>query len=269
MLRTRAMVARMGARILTGLTAPIPFAKQVSGMTMYWVGENPTQDVPDSDIGTGLVTLSPHTIMGMGIFGKQLLAESSIDVEEMIRQELGGAGARGMDRATVHGTGTNGEPTGIYVAPDVQVLDVNGVPDYGDLVDMQAMVADKDADVGSLGYMTTPLMAGVFKKTLEFSAAGSTKIWMGTFEEGEVAGYRATATNQVSKVLGTGADEHGLLYGNWNTVVIGFWNATEITVDPFTLMARAMVRIASFQMGDVILRHPQSFTKGTRCKIAA
>jgi len=268
LLRTRPLVASFGARILSDLTAPIPFPKQTGGMAMYWMPENGGVDVTDSDLGTGLVMLSPKTVMGMGKLSRQLIAQASIDSEAMVRDELVNADARIIDKSVLHGAGVNGEPTGIYVAPDVNVKAMGGVPDYPKIIDCESAVADKQADVGNLAWMTTPLMAGKMMQTLEFSAAGARPIWTGTFREGVMGGYRAGATNQVRKDMGAGSDEHGMIFGNWNDVVIGFWGGIEVTVDPYTLAGQAMLRVISYHLLDVILRHGESFTKATGAKIA-
>lgn len=267
LLRTRALVMAMGARVLSDLTAPIPFPKQTGGMTMYWMPENGGVDVTESDLGTGLVVLSPKTLMGMGKLSRQLIAQASVDTEAMVKDELANADARAFDKAVLHGAGVNGEPTGIYIAPDVNVQAMGGVPTYPNIINMESLVADKNADLGALGWMTTPLMAGKMMQTLEFAASGARPIWVGTFREGVMGGYRAGATNQVSKTLGAGA-EHGMIFGNWNDVVIGFWGGLELTVDPYTLAGQAMLRIISYHLGDAILRHGESFTKATGATIS-
>jgi len=263
LLRTRTMVLAMGGRSLTGLTAPISFPKQTGGMTMYWMPENGGTDVTDSDLGTGLVVMTPKTLMGLGKISRQLIAQASVDSEAMVRDELVNADARAFDQAAIHGSGVLGEPTGIYIAPDVNVQAMGGNPDFPKIVKMGTLVASKNADLGSLGYLVTPLMAGYLMSTLEFSAAGSKAIWVGTFRDGVMAGFRAGATNQVKSTLGAGSNEHGMIFGNWSDLVIGFWGGIELTVDPYTLMGQAMLRIGSYHLVDVILRHGESFTKAT------
>jgi HK97 family phage major capsid protein len=266
-LRNSAKVIAMGARVLTGLTGPVPFPKQTGTGTAYWVGENPPAGVTESQLGTGLVTLAPKSLMSKERYSRQLMMEASVDTEALVRNDLGANHGLAVDRAALHGEGAAGVPTGIYVATDVLIVAMGGVPDYGKLIDMQGKVQDANAMAGTLGYMTTSLMASVFKQTLEASAAGARWIWSGKMDDGEVAGYRATSTNQVRKDLAGGA-EHGIIFGNWGDMILGLWNAMELVVDPYTQADKAMIVVTSFQMADVILRHGQSFCKATGATIA-
>ena len=271
LLRTRTAVIDLGARVLSGLTAPVPFPKQTSAVTAVWVGENPPVDVADSDLGLGLVTLQGKTLMASTAYARQLLVQASIDTETMVRTDIASVHGRAIDRGALHGLAAAGEPTGIYVAPDVQAKAMGGVPVFAQIIDAEALVADKNADEGSLGWMTTPLMAGVLKRSLVASAAGSEMIWMGNFREGAMGGYRARATNQISKTMSgsapTGGAEHGMIFGNWNDLVVGLFGALELVVDFYSKKKRALIEVTSFQMADIILRHGESFVKSTGATI--
>ena len=60
----------------------------------------------------------------------------------------------------------------------------------------------------------------------------------------------------------TGGSHHGIVYGNWADMIIGLWGeAMEVTVDPYTQKLSGMIEIATFQMGDIVIRHGESFVK--------
>jgi HK97 family phage major capsid protein len=269
LLRNRAAVVQLGAVMLTGLSGPVAFPKQTSAMTAYWVGENPGADVTASDPGLGLVTLQPKTLQATTSYSRQLLAQATVDIENLVRNDLANIHALAIDKAALHGAGTAGEPTGIYIAPDVQAKAMT-VPTYAVLVDMIGLVADKNATLGTLGWVTTPLMASKLLQTLMFSAAGSDTVWQGTLEvggTGTIAGYRAVSTSQVSKTLGAGA-EHGIVFANWADLLVGLFGSLEIVVDPYAQKKRGMIEVTSFQMADLILRHGDSFAKSTGAVLA-
>lgn len=269
LLRNAAMVTRMGATVLPGLTAPVSFPKQTGGMTFHWVGENGGTDVDESEIGTGLATLTPKTVMGATRYSRQLLAQQSIDAEALVRREFAIGHGLAWDLAALHGKGADGQPAGIYVAKGVNSLAMGGAPTFGKLVDMATEVAKDNALMGSTGWLTTPGLAGEMMQTLKASAAGSDMLWTGTFDDGTLAGYAARATNQVRANMGAGTDEHGLVFGNWADLLIGSWGAAELVVDPYTLAGQAMIKVTSFEMWDVLLRHPESFCKATGAKPTA
>lgn len=270
LLRTRTAVIALGARVLSGLSSPVAFPKQTSAITAFWVGENPGADVADSDLGLGLVTLAPKTLQGSTSYSRQLLAQSSIDVESLVRNDISAVHSRAIDRAVIHGFGVAGEPWGLYTVPDVNSAAIGGQPTYIKLIDMEGLVADDNADEGALGWITTPLMAARMKTTPEHATGGMAGwIWTGDFQEGRMGGYRARATNQVSKTMTgtagaiTGGNDHGMIFGNWNDIIIGMFGALELVVDPYAKKKRGLIEVTSFQMIDAIVRHGESFAKAT------
>lgn len=266
LLRNMAVAVRLGARVLTGLQGPVSFTKQTGAGTATWVGENPGADVADSNLTLGLATLNPKTLQSSTSYSRQLLATANIDVESLVRNDLAAIHALAWDKAVLHGSGASNEPTGVYVAPDVNAVAMGGVPTFGKLVDMATEVAKDNALFGNLGFVTTPGMSGKLMQTLVASAAGSAMIWSGNHLEGSVAGYRALTSNQVSSTLGAGS-EHGIVFANWADVLVGMWAGLEIIVDPYRLKKQGMIEVTSFQMTDVLLRRGESFTKSTGATI--
>ena len=267
-LRNMMVSTRMGARMLTGLKGPITFPKQSGASSVKWVSENPGTDVDGSNVTFGTVSLAPKTMMGMGAISRQLITQSTPDVEGLVRDDLAMVVGLEADRVSLHGSSSNGEPVGLYNAAGLNIKAMGGVPTYGKLVDMVTAIAVKNALLGNVGFATTPGMAGKLMQTLESSVAGASWIWKGNHVEGSVAGYKAMASNQISAVLGSGNDEHGFIAGNWADMLMGYWGAMELMVDPYTLAGQGLLRIITFQMMDVALRRGESFTKATGAKIA-
>lgn len=271
LLRSRMASTRLGATFLPGLTGPLGLPRQTGAGTAYWVTENPTNDVTESAIAVDLVTLSPKTIQATQAVTRQLLAQDSVDADAMIQNDMVAIHGRKWDRALFHGAGSGGEPTGIYAASNVNSIAVGATASafYAKLVDMMTAVAEDDADMGALGWVTTPGFAGMLMKTLSFTtAAAGMPIWTGKFQDGNLCGYNAIATNQVSSVLGVSSNEHGVIYGNWADALIGTWGALELIVDPYAKKKKGIIEVTSFQMVDIQLRHGQSFAKGTGAKVS-
>jgi len=262
LLRNASVAVGLGARVMSGLTGPVSFPKQTGGASAYWMAENDGTNVTASNAALGSVALSPKTLQGTTAFSRQLMTQSSLDVEGFIREDLAAAHALAWDLAVLHGTGNNNQPTGIYAASDVNSVAFGGVPTYALLIDMITEVLKDNALNGALAFVTTPGLAGKLAKTVVAANTDTRMLWEGKLNEGAVAGYRAVASNQVSAVLGGGA-EQGLIFGNWNDVMIGNFGSMELVVDPYSLKKQGMIEVTSFQLCDIALRHGQSFTKGT------
>lgn len=266
LLRNTSVLTRMGARTLTDLRGPIIFPKQTGASTAYWIGENPGSDTTQSNPTFGTLTMSPKTMQATGAVSRQLLVQSTPDIEALVRNDIAQVHALGWDAAGLHGTGDNNQPTGIYVAASVNAKAMGGVPTYAKLVDMETELNLDNALVQNVGFATTPGMAGKMRQTLESATAGARWVWDGNVMDGNMIGYRAVSSNQVSKTLAGGA-EHGLILANWADLLIGMWAGLELLVDPYTLATQGLVKITSFQMVDIGLRRAESFCKATGATI--
>lgn len=264
LLTNRALVANFGAQIYTGLANTIQFPKETSDVDVTFMGENPASDAPATQPGFGVVEMSGKTLIGNVLIPKQLMALSSIDVENRVRFRLMNKHGLKTDWAALYGPGTSGMPTGLYNTPGVQVKNfASAAIDFDGLVDMEALVADTNADVETMAYMTSIKQAAKFKKTLVKAAAGSERIWVGRLRDAEMNGYRAGATKQVSSTMSglaeTGGAEQGCIFGDWSQLSLGYWGGFEVTVDNLTQAAKGQVRVVTYQMFDTVVTRPEAF----------
>ncbi|HEU4595620.1 MAG TPA: phage major capsid protein, partial [Pyrinomonadaceae bacterium] len=259
MLRARAKVFQLGATLLPGLTGAVAFPKQTGAGTLYWVGENPGSDVTESNIALDQVVLSPKTAMAQQAYSRQLLRQSAGVVDTLVTNDLRRTAALGLDRAALHGAGSSNEPTGIYVASGVNPVAFGGGITFPKVVEMETVIAESDADVGEMGYLTTPGVRGAAKTTQKFTGTNGAAVW----EDNEMNGYRAEASTQVRSNMGAGTNEHGIAFGVWPELVVGEWGAMEILTDPYTLAGKGLIRLVLFLMADMALRHSEAFSKGT------
>ena len=263
LLRNRLTLATLGVRFLTGLRSPIGFSKQTGAAIAQWIDENGGVDATETEPTTGLVTLSPKTLIGTSAFSRQLLTLGTHDAELMVRQDLAYSHAAAIDLAAFHGSGGT-QPTGLYGLAGVNSVAIGGNPTFAKLVDMITEVAADNAILGTCGFATNPRVAGKLMQTLEFAAAGAKAVWTGTITDGQIAGYKAAASSQLKSNLGVGTNEHGMLHGCWDQCIVGqFGNGFELITDPYAKKKQGLIEVTSFEMADIVFRHAESFCKGT------
>lgn len=268
LLRASSIGAQLGAQVMTDLVGNVPFAKQTSDVVVSFVGENPASGVAATDMGTGQVTLSAKTMQGRAIATRQLLRLASYSYEDKLQNSFANAHALAFDRQGFHGSGAAGQCTGIYAAPDVGAVAMGAVaPSWAKITDMIAAVAVQNAHAGRIGFASSTQLAGRLKNQVKSTAAVSPFVWEGRIDDGNIDGYRALASTQIAANLGAAADEHGFIFGNFAELVYGMWGGLEIVVDNVTGAPSGLVSFISFQMGDVILLHGQSFCKATGAKL--
>lgn len=263
LLRNKARVMQLGATSLAGLDGPVTFPVQNAAGTATWVAENPGSDVSDSNLTFTTRSLAAKTLQSSTSFSRQLLRQSVVDVENLVRSDLAAIHALAIDLAAINGAGTN-EPTGIISTSGVGVYAIGtngGLPTYTTTVGLEYTVENANANVGPMGYLTTPGIKGTLKTTQQFATTNGVAVWTGD-EEGVVNGYRALSSKQVPSTLTKGTSTtvcHAILFGVWSQLYIGEWGALEIITDPYALKKQGMIEVTSFQMVDVMLRYPEAF----------
>ncbi|MBG1232979.1 phage major capsid protein [Aestuariivirga litoralis] len=267
LLRNKILVQRMGATVLTGLEGFVALPRQTGGATGAWLAESgsssPSQQTLDQ------VSLSPKTFAASTEISRRLLLQSSLDVESLVRGDIAAVIALGIDLGALHGSGSSNQPTGLAGQTGVNVvaLGTNGAaPAWADMVNMETQIAVANADVANMGYLSNAKVRGKLKTTLVASSAGSDFIWGKELDAngfGQVNGYKAGVSNQVSSTLTKGSASgicSGIFFGNWADLLIGQWSGLDMLVDPYSNSLNGALRIVAFMDVDVACRHGQSFS---------
>ncbi len=254
LLRNQAMVAKLGATILTGLVGTIRIPRQNGAASFHWVasGGSTTASYPTVDH----VELSPKQATSEARYDKEFIKQTSMSVENFIRDDLTKVMALGIDLAATLGSGTSGAPTGILNTDGVSVVHFANPTTWANVLAMEGAVASRNAEVpgAKLAYLTSALVRQDLKARLRSSVAGSKYIWD---DNDTIAGHPAAMSNQLHTV-GTDHD-HIMIYGNWQDVIIGMYNNLDILVDPFSLSSDLKIKLIAYQQVDIALRHPESF----------
>jgi len=265
-LYNRMRVKQLGARTISGLRDNVSYPKQTGSVTGYWVGENPGTDVADSNLTLGSIQSSPHTYQSSTSYSRQLLAQAVIDVDSLVREDLGRNLALAIDSAAISGLGSSNQPTGIVNTTGVQSYVMaadsanGGAPSWNDIVIMEEQLEDVNADqLGDAGWLTTPAMKSTLKRLARLGNTIGLPIWA---DDNTVDGLTAVSTNQVAKngTKGSGTNLSTLILGIFNTMIIGMWGSGfELVVDPYRLKKQGMIELTTFMLADITLKYPQAF----------
>lgn len=263
LLRNKMSVRQAGATVLAGLVGDVAIPKQTGGATAYWVGESgsPTEGAQT----VGQVALSPKTVGAYTDISRKLLKQSSIDVEAFMRNDLTSVLALAIDYAALHGPGSGNAPTGIAATSGIGDVagGTNGLaPAWSHIISLETEVAQDNADVGRLAYMSNAKIRGKLKATSRTATYGDIMIWEPNAGNAPVNGYPFYVTNQVSSTLTKGSSSgvcSAIFFGNWADLVIGMWGGLDILVDPYTGGTAGTVRVIALQDVDIAVRHAESF----------
>ena len=262
LLRNKMRVREMGATVLSGLVGDISIPKQTGASTVTWIGEG--EDGLTTAPTFGLVMMRPRTASAFVPMTRRLLAQSSMDIEMMTRNDLSTQLALAIDRAALHGSGIGNEPRGIEYTSGVNSVTngSNGAdPTFSKIIEMEGAISADNADIGQMGYLTGALLAAHMKAIDKGTGTGS-YLWDGPIQgTGTVNGYRALASNQVRAdyAKGSGTNLGARFFGVWSQLMIGEWGLLDVLVNPYALAASGGVQVHVYQDVDIAVRHPESF----------
>ena len=248
LLRNRLALADAGMTTLTGINGNISIPKQGSSATAYWVGEGSSPTESQQTIEQ--VNLSPKTCGAFVDYSRKLLLQSSIDVEQMVRDDLARVLALELDRVGLNGSGSSNQPLGIINTTGIGTQTITTFGTFAEYIGMETDVAVANADAGSLRYIINASARGALKSTEKATNTG-----MFVYENDEINGYPVTVTNQLAN--------NDALFGDFSQLIMAMWSGLDLTVDPYAGATAGTVRIIALQDVDFAVKQPGAFCYGT------
>lgn len=250
-LRNESSVMQAGATMLRGLQGNVVIPKKTAASSAGWIATEGNA-ASESEFTSGSVTMSPKVIGAFTDATRLLLQQSSLDVENLIRDDLTKSIATAIDLGALAGSGSSGQPTGIANTSGINTTTFAAAnPTWAEIVAMESAVANDNALTGSLGYICRPADFGTLKTTEK--ASGTAQFVVSP--DNTMNGYNVIRSNQV-----TSGDFY---FGNFADLLIGMYGGLDITVDPYALSTSGGVRIVALQTVDVAVRHAVSFCKSS------
>lgn len=267
LLRPAIRLGALGADFMGGCTSNFALPKMTGDVGFNWVGENPGTDNTDVDPTFGQVPFAPLGATASTSWSRQLMVQSSVDIEAKVRQALVMRAAIGIEQAALSGSGGT-QPTGLLTTSGVHVVAIGtngGQPTKGTLVDMLTQCEISNAFLGEQKYLTTPEIAGYLAKTPELANTIALPIYtyVGSNGQGRINGHDAWRSNLLPKTLtkGTAAGTcHASIAGSWSALTIAEWGAMEIILDPYTKARQSLINIIANFLVDSNLTYPQAFS---------
>ena len=258
-LTATAVITRLGATTLSGLTGDVVIPREVTAPNVGWVAENVALSTDDATFDS--ITLTPHHVGGLSEMSRQMIQQSSPDIERLVRSMFARDIALEIDRAAIAGTGVGAVPRGLLYDPDIESVAF----DTDLFVTTANMIGAADlANVSaSRGFLATN---GIRADAMKLRTLDGLPIPIGATFHDEPVQF----TNQAPSNLGTGTDEHALIYGDFSDLMIGVWSQLDVLVNPFaeTAYAKGNVLLRAMATVDFAVRRPASFVKASGVLVA-
>ena len=260
-LRASLQVQSLGATVLNGLVGNQDIPRLTGSATTYWVAEH--GDITESDHTFDNVTMDPKTVGAEVEYSRRMLINAVPAVEQLVRSDLARQLATAIDHAAINADGTGNMPTGVLSTSGIGSVAMGtdgGVPTWEKVLDLINELATDNALMGNLGFLTNNDVVKKMRGTVRVASTDSRFIMD---NPSELAGYTLAQSTQVPNngTKGSGTDLSTLIFGNWSDLLIGYWSAVDILVNPYhsDVYSKGGVKINALQDCDIAVRHPESF----------
>ena len=261
-LRARLVTQQRGATVLSGLTGNIDVPRLKASATAGWVAENAALTPSDGKVDK--VKMTPKHVGALTEFSRNMLLQSSPDIEALIRADFSAILAEAVDTAAINGGGSN-EPEGVLATEGIGSVTVSATPTWAEILEFVEDIESANADQGSLGWVTNPGVVRLLRSTLKVADDAGAGFLME--QPSSLAGFSLTSSTIVPSTLDDGEanlDQSALIFGNWADLMIGYWSSFEVLVNPYADIAysKGNVQVRGLLTMDTAVRHPKSFTAG-------
>lgn len=252
-LRNASSVMQAGARMLGGLSGDVKIPKKTTAASAAWIATEGGAS-SESEMVVGSVSMTPKTLGAFTDITRQLMIQSSLDVEALVRDDLAQSIALAIDLGALSGSGSSGQPTGIKNTSGINTVDFGTAPDliptWAQVVEMETKVREDNALGLGGAYISNATMYGALKAVEK--ATNTAQFVVGP--DGNMNGYNTLVSNQVAS--------GDLYFGDFSQLLVGMFGGLDIVVDPYTASTSGTVRVVALQSCDVAVRHATAFCLG-------
>jgi len=262
LLRNRTLLTQLGVGTMSGLVGNIAIPRQNAAATAYWLAEGDA--VTETKQAFAQLAATPRRLAARTSYSKQLLAQSSLDAEALVRDDHVRIIAIAKDLAGIQGTG-GAQPLGILNGPttdatgggnNITQVTFGTAPTWANVVKFEQQIQTANADLGTMQWLTNPTVRGKWKTTVKVP---NYPVFLAG-DDNLTNGYPVNITNQIGT---TGTFANRSIFGAWGQAMFFDWAGYDVVVDPYTQAANNQVVVTVNLFTDFGVRHWPSFCVST------
>lgn len=256
-LRAKLVTAELGATVLSGLVGNVDIPRLKTSAATGWVAENAA--ITPSDHEFDKVSMTPKHVGAITEFSRNMLLQTAPAIEHLIRDDFAKILAEALDAAAIKGGGSN-EPDGVLSQSGLDTSVSMATPSWAKVLDLIDIVEEANA-VGS-GFLMRPLAAKKLRQTVRVASTDSRFVME---EPDKLADYPAVRSTLVPIDTAPTPDTTSIIFGQWSDLLIGYWSAFDLLVNPYesTAYAKGNVSVRGMLTADIAVRHVESFAAST------
>jgi HK97 family phage major capsid protein len=194
--------------------------------------------------------MSPRTVTGLYRMSRRLMLQTGQAIEELLRRDLGFILATALDAAAINGAGVK-DPLGIL---NSGIEKATTETDFSDTTANLIGALELDDVMGTRAFLTSPKVAKSNRKVKDTQGH---VISLAELYHAE----RVEFTTQCPDNIGAGSNKSALIFGQWSELVIGYFSAVDVLVNPYaeSVSKSGGALLHAFLDADVAVRHTQAF----------
>jgi len=239
----------LGVKVLSGLRGNLKIPKLSAGATYGWRATT-NAALAESTPTTTQIELSPKSGGTFIDVDKQLLIQSEPSIDSILMNNLLNVCALGLDKAILHGTGANGQPTGIAATSGVGSV-VGTALTYAGALSFLSKIEIANADVKTMSFCTTPAVKAALMSREKISGYP-----VFIMQDGQLIGYPVMVSNQISAGY--------IVFGDFSKIILALWGGVDLqVVTDSTLAVAGLQRIVINQYVDIGVEQAGAFAVTT------
>jgi HK97 family phage major capsid protein len=250
LLRSALVSQRLGVRTINGLVGNVEIPKRTGSGTSAWVAENSA--LTPSDGAFDKVNMAPKTVGSLSEYTRNMLLQSTPDIEMLIREDMAAVLARAVDLAVIKGGDDANTPDGVMATVEPTTP---ATATWAHILGLIEQVELSNAQgTAWLGHPSTRrLLRTVLRNP---SGTDATFIMQ---DPNTLADYPFVGSTLVP--AGASGPEYPLIFGAWSDIIVGYWSTLDVLVNPYesTAYSKGNVQIRSMLTADIAFRHTESF----------
>ncbi len=228
-LRPWSVVLSAGVQVEEALKGNLRIPKTVNGVEVLWQSTETTEATSDTPELSELAMV-PH--VGLALMHASRNFVTQANPEQWIKREMKRAAGVAMDTAVLVGTGTSGQPLGVFKTPGLSTQ-AGATLTWAHCVGMKKNAALADVADGRISFLADPTTRALLEAREKSTNGTGNFIW----SDDKVASCPAYASTLVPSA--------SMLCGPMSGISLGLWSDIRVEVNPFdpTLFKRGAIAI--------------------------
>lgn len=249
----KSWLAPAGARRIAGLQGIQEFMVQETVPTIANLTE--IEQITEGEITFSKFSMSPARRGAAIPFSKQMMIQSSLDIEALIldnltkglNYKLNAEAATTLLTAISSGNG------------NLLAIDTNGgAPTYDHVVSLEALIETFETQTDTLRYLTNSKVKAKLKRTQQFASTNGVPV----FTNGRINDYPTVISNIIPSNLTKGTTSgtcSAIVFGDFSYLYVGMWGGVDIVVDNLTRAKTGEVLVTTNMFWNTKVARPKSF----------